>query len=118
MAAESTGRSHKLAAVLAVIGLALALQFLGAGNKRTSVPWLLGLSEAQAEKRLEERALEPEIVRRPRGAHRLQKRYRVEGDIVFQDYRRGITLPADSTVRVVVYRSRADRGRDRPRGTR
>ena len=110
MAGVSTGISHKIAALLAVLGLALALQFIGAGTKRTSVPWLLGLSEAQAEKRLEERALEAEVVKRPRGVHRLEERYRVQGQIVFQDYRRGITLPADSTVRVMVYEPRRERG--------
>lgn len=92
-----------------IAGLIIALTYVGDGTKRTSVPWLLGLSEAQAEKRLDERALEAEVLRRPRGAQKLPQRYRVNGQIVFQDYRGGIVLPTGSKVRVMVYESRRDR---------
>lgn len=108
--ATSAGH-HKLWALAAVVLLAAALMFFGAGKKRTSVPWVLGLSEAQAEKRLENRALEAEVLKRPHGAHKLPKRYRERGHIVFQDYRRGITLPADSTVRVMIYKPKPERRR-------
>jgi beta-lactam-binding protein with PASTA domain len=111
MARVFSGISHTAGAVLAVLVLALAVQFASAGTKRTSVPWLLGLSEAQAEKRLENRALEAEVLERPKGVHRLPERYRVKGQIVFQDYRRGITLPTGSKVRVMVYGHRAGRHR-------
>ena len=106
MTASNGHLSRKFWAALGLIGLFVALQFLGAGHKRTSVPWLLGLSEARAEKRLEDRALEAEVLKRPHGAHKLAKRYRVKGQIVFQDYRRGIVLPTDTTVRVMVYEPR------------
>lgn len=106
MARVFNGISHTAGALLAVLVLAFALQSASAGTKRTSVPWLLGLSEAQAEKRLEDRALKAEILKRPHGAHKLPKRYRVKGQIVFQDYRRGIVLPTESTVRVMVYEPR------------
>jgi beta-lactam-binding protein with PASTA domain len=106
MTSATPRKHHRLWACVAVLGLALALQFAGAGNKRTSVPWLLGLSEAQAEKRLEDRALEAEVLKRPHGTHKLPKRYRVKGQIVFQDYRRGIVLPTESTVRVMIYEPR------------
>ena len=102
---------HTAGALLAVLVLAFAVQFASAGTKRTSVPWLLGLSEAQAEKRLEKSALEAEVLKRPIGVHRLPERYRVAGQIVFQDYRRGIALPAGSEVRVMVYGPRGKKHR-------
>ena len=103
MAGVFTRISHTAGALLAVLVLAFAVQFASAGTKRTSVPWLLGLSEAQAEKRLDNRALEAEVLKRTAGAHRLPQRFRVEGQIVFQDYRRGIVLPTGSEVRVMIY---------------
>ncbi len=99
------GVEHKIEALLAIAGLVIALTYVGDGTKRTSVPSLLGLSEAKAEKRLEARALHAEVLPHPVGVHRLPERYRVEGNIVFQDYRDGIVLPVQSKVRVAVYRS-------------
>jgi len=100
------GIAHKIETVLVIAGLIIALTYVGDGTQRTSVPSLLGLSEAKAEKRLESRALEAEVLERQRGVHRLPKRYRVDGRIVFQDYRGGIVLPVHSKVRVVVYEPR------------
>jgi len=99
---------HQIAALLAIAGAALVLAGagVGAGTDRTEVPLLLGLSEARAEKRLAARSLHAEVLRRPAGAHRLPRRYRVAGQIVFQDYRRGIVLPKGSSVRVIVYKPR------------
>ena len=114
MAGVFTRISHTAGALLAVLILAFALQSASAGTKRTSVPWLLGLSEAQAEKRLDDRALEAEVLRRPAGAQRLPQRYRVKGQIVFQDYRRGIVLPTGSKVRVMVYEPPGKQRRHRP----
>ena len=100
------GIAHKIEAMLVIAGFIIALTYIGDGTQRTSVPSLLGLSEAKAEKRLESRALKAEVLRRPHGVHRLPKRYRVDGHIVFQDYRDGIVLPVNSKVRVMVYEPR------------
>jgi hypothetical protein len=109
MAGVGRHSSRKVWAVLGlIVVVGVAIQLFGGGHKRTSVPWLLGLSEAQAEKRLSDRALEAEVIERARGVHRLPKRYRVEGEVVFQDYRSGIVLPTDSTVRVIVYEPRRE----------
>jgi beta-lactam-binding protein with PASTA domain len=97
------GIGHKIETLAVVVVFVVALTYVGDGSKRTSVPALLGLSEAKAEKRLKDRALVAKVQRRPRGAHNLPPRYREEGRIVFQNYRRGMVLPTDSAVRVIVY---------------
>ncbi len=103
------GIGHKVEALLVIAGLIIALTYVGDGTKRTSVPSLLGLSVAKAEKRLKDRALEAEVVKPARGTQNLPRRYRVEGEIIFQDYRDGIVLPVDSKVRVMVYKPRGER---------
>ncbi len=103
------GFGHKLETLLVVVVFVIALTYVGDGSKRTSVPGLLGLSEAKAEKRLESRALVAEVQRRPLGTQNLRRRYREERHIVFQNYRRGIVLPTDSAVRVIVYEPRGGR---------
>ena len=98
--------AHKIELlVLVAVGI-VALSYVGDGSKRTSVPSLLGLSAAKAEKRLEDRALVAEVVRRPRGTHNLPRRVREEGHIIFQEYRDGIVLPTDTSIRVIVYEPR------------
>jgi len=94
---------HKLAVALAVGGLALLTLGLGAGTERAQVPWVLGRSEAQAVKRIERRDLHAEILKRSDGAQKLSDRFQVHGQVVFQEYRGGITLPRGSTVRLMVY---------------
>jgi beta-lactam-binding protein with PASTA domain len=103
------GIAHKIELLVVLVVAIVALSYVGDGSKRTSVPSLLGLSEAKAERRLEDRALVPEVLKRPRGTHNLPGRYREEGRIVFQEYRDGIVLPTDSSVRVIVYEPRTRR---------
>lgn len=105
------GIGHKVEGLAVFAVFVIALTYVGDGSKRTSVPSLLGLSEAKAERRLERRALVPEVQRRPRGTENLGRRYRRKGRIVFQNYRRGIVLPTDSAVRVIVYEPRERRRR-------
>lgn len=95
---------------LAIAGLALALLGLGgAGTKRAQVPWVLGRSKAQAVNRIERRDLRAEVLDRSSGARKLSHRFRVDGDVVFQDYRGGITLPRGSVVRLMIYKQHGDR---------
>lgn len=98
-----TGIAHKIEALLVIAVLVISLTYVGDGTGRTSVPSLLGLPKAKAEKRLADRALKAKVLRRPMGAHKLPARYRVKGQIVFQDYRDGIELPKGSRVRLMVY---------------
>jgi beta-lactam-binding protein with PASTA domain len=99
---------------LAVIGFALLVLGFGAGTQRAQVPWVLGKSEAQAIKRIERHDLRAEILDRSDGAHRLERRFKDYGEVVFQDYRGGITLPRGATVRLMVYpRSSARDSADR-----
>jgi beta-lactam-binding protein with PASTA domain len=102
------GIGHKIEALVIAVVFLVALTYVGDGSKRTSVPSLLGLSEAKAEKRLKSRALVAEVQRRPLGTENLSRRFREEGHIVFQNYRKGIVLPTDSAVRVIVYEPRRD----------
>lgn len=97
---------HKTGVLLAIAGLTLTLWSVGAGTQRTSVPWVLGHSQAQAVKRIEGRALHAEVLDRSSGAHKLSHRYRVKDQVVFQNYRGGIVLPVGSTVRVMIYKPR------------
>lgn len=92
-----------------VLALALTLLGFGAGTKRTSVPSVLGVSQAKAVKQIEGRALRAVILERTPGAHKLPSRYRVEDQVVFQNYRGGIVLPVGSAVRVMVYKPRDGR---------
>ncbi len=95
---------HNLGVALAVGGLALVLLGFGAGTERAQVPWVLGRSEAQAVKRIERRDLHAEVLKQSDGAQRLSDRFQVHGQVVFQDYRGGITLPRGSVVRLMVYK--------------
>ena len=95
---------HKLGVALGVGALALALLAFSAGTERAQVPWVLGNSEAQAVKRIEGRDLHAEVLKRAGGAHRLSDRFKVQGQVVFQEYRGGITLPRGSVVRLMVYK--------------
>ena len=82
------GIGHKVEALVVAVVFVVALTYVGDGSKRTSVP---------------------EVQRRPVGTQNLSPRFREAGRIVFQNYRRGIVLPTDSAVRVIVYRPRAAR---------
>ena len=95
---------HNLGVALAVGVLSLILLGFGAGTERAQVPWVLGRSEAQALKRIEGRDLHAEVLKRSGGAQRLSDRFQVQGQVVFQDYRGGITLPRGSVVRLMVYK--------------
>lgn len=95
---------HKLGVALGVGVLALALLAFSVGTERAQVPWVLGSSEAQAVKRIEGRDLHAEVLKRAGGAHRLSDRFKVQGQVVFQEYRGGITLPRGSVVRLMVYK--------------
>jgi beta-lactam-binding protein with PASTA domain len=97
---------HSLGVALAVGGLAMILLGLGAGTKRAQVPWVLGRSEAQAVKRIERADLRAEVLDRSSGARKLSHRFRVDGQVVFQNYRGGITLPRGSVVRLMIYQHR------------
>lgn len=94
---------HTLSVALAVGGLALVTLGVGAGTERAQVPWVLGRSEAQAVKRIERHDLRAEVLKRSDGAQKLSDRFQVHGQVVFQEYRGGITLPRGSTVRLMVY---------------
>jgi beta-lactam-binding protein with PASTA domain len=95
---------HNLGVALAVGALALILLGFGAGTERAQVPWVLGRSEAQAVKRIEHRDLRAEVLKQTGGAQKLSDRFKVRGQVVFQDYRGGITLPRGSVVRLMVYK--------------
>jgi beta-lactam-binding protein with PASTA domain len=95
---------HTLGAALAVGALALVLLGAGAGTDRAQVPWVLGRTQAEAVKRIERHDLKAEVLKQSDGARRLSDRFKVHGQVVFQDYRGGITLPKGSSVRLMVYR--------------
>ena len=88
---------------LLVGGLALVTLGFGAGTQRAQVPWVLGRTQAQAVKRIERRDLHAQVLKRSDGAQKLSDRFKVHGQVVFQEYRGGITLPRGSTVRLMVY---------------
>ena len=97
---------HPAGVALAIGTLALALLGFGAGTDRRQVPWVLGRSEAKAVQRIEKHDLRAEILDRSAGARRLSQRFQVDGSVVFQDHRGGITLPRGSTVRLMVFNQR------------
>lgn len=94
---------HQIGIALAVTGLAVMLLGFGAGTQRAQVPWVLGRSEAQAVKRIERRDLRAEILERSAGARKLHDRFRAPGQVVFQNYRGGMTLPRGTTVKLMLY---------------
>jgi beta-lactam-binding protein with PASTA domain len=101
---------HNLGAVMGVAALALILLGFGGGTERAQVPWVLGRSEAQAVKRIERRDLRAEVLERAAGARKLSERFRVDGQVVFQNYRGGITLPRGSVVRLMIFQPRRQTG--------
>jgi beta-lactam-binding protein with PASTA domain len=94
---------HSLGVALAVVSVALVLLGFGEGTQRAQVPRVLGESAADAIERIERHDLRARVLRRSRGAHRLSDRYKVDGHVVFQEYRGGITLPRGTTVRLMVF---------------